>query len=125
MDMRAGNERFGEARLNQSGLSSRYGLCRAGQCVSDSWLRNHAKGGFNMLNRGHLSAFIMALSVSAVMAAPALCGECLEAKFPDMVKAGDADLQLNGLGIRKATLLAVKVYVAGLYVPQTSSDADK
>ncbi len=30
---------------------------------------------------------------------------------------------LNGLGIREATLLSIKVYVAGLYLPQKSGDA--
>ena len=30
---------------------------------------------------------------------------------------------LNGLGLRKATFLNVKVYVAGLYLPQKSADA--
>ena len=64
----------------------------------------------------------MVLSVFATIA-PTFGADCLQAKFPDSVKAGDADLQLNGLGIRKATIMAVKVYVAGLYVPQKSSDA--
>ena len=34
----------------------------------------------------------------------------------------NADLVLNGLGIRKATFLKVKVYVAGLYLTQKSAD---
>ena len=75
-----------------------------------------------MLKRAQLLAFIMVLSVFAT-GAPTFGADCLKAKFPDSVKAGDADLQLNGLGIRKATIMAVKVYVAGLYVPQKSSDA--
>jgi len=33
-----------------------------------------------------------------------------------------APLVLNGLGLRKATFLAVRVYVAGLYLPQKSRD---
>jgi Chalcone isomerase-like len=76
-----------------------------------------------MLKRGQLSAFIVALSVWAVMVPPVFGAECLQAKFPNSTKVGNVDLELNGLGIRKATFLAVKVYVAGLYVPQKSSDA--
>ena len=76
-----------------------------------------------MLKQAQFSTFIMALSASAATAIPSFGAECLDVKFVDSVKAGDAELQLNGLGIRKATLLAVKVYVAGLYLPQKSSDA--
>jgi hypothetical protein len=42
--------------------------------------------------------------------------------LPDTVQAGSATLVLNGLGLR--TKYMVKVYVAGLYLPQKSSDAD-
>ncbi len=41
--------------------------------------------------------------------------------MPDTVQVGSATLVLNGLGLR--TKFMVKVYVAGLYVPQKSSDA--
>ena len=68
-------------------------------------------------------AFIMALSVPIVPAATAFGAECNQVAFPDSVKAGDADLVLNGLGLRKATMLSVKVYVAGLYLPEKSTDA--
>src|SRR5215475_436626 len=75
-----------------------------------------------MLSRVQISAFFMAL-VSSVTIAPVYGAECLKTMFPGSVKSGDAVLQLNGLGIWKATLLAVKVYVAGLYVPQKLNDA--
>lgn len=42
--------------------------------------------------------------------------------LPDAVNAGSTRLVLNGLGLR--TKFVVKVYVAGLYLPQKSSDAD-
>jgi Chalcone isomerase-like len=42
--------------------------------------------------------------------------------LPDTVQAGGATLALNGIGLR--TKIVVKVYVAGLYVVQKSSDAD-
>ena len=76
-----------------------------------------------MRKRGQRWAFVMALSVSAVMVAPVFGAECLQAKFQDSAKVGNVDLELNGLGIRKATMLAVKVYVAGLYAPQKSGNA--
>jgi hypothetical protein len=53
----------------------------------------------------------------------AFSAECHQVAFPDSVTAGDAELMLNGLGLRKATMLSVKVYVAGLYLPEKSTDA--
>lgn len=44
-------------------------------------------------------------------------------EFQDSVSAGGAEPVLNGLGLRKATFLNVKVNVAGLCLPQKSSDA--
>lgn len=41
--------------------------------------------------------------------------------LPDTVQAGSTTLVLNGLGLR--TKYMVKVYVAGLYLPQKSTDA--
>jgi hypothetical protein len=61
--------------------------------------------------------------MATAVASPAVGATCREIQFADRVKAGGADLVLNGLGIRKATLLRIKVYVAGLYLPQKSSDA--
>jgi Chalcone isomerase-like len=70
-------------------------------------------------------AIAATLSVSAMAAFPALGAQCLDVQFPDSVKVGSTDLVLNGMGIRKATMLAVKVYVAGLYLPAKSSDGAK
>lgn len=42
--------------------------------------------------------------------------------LPDTVQVGGKTLMLNGLGLR--TKFMVKVYVAGLYLDQKSSDAD-
>jgi hypothetical protein len=41
--------------------------------------------------------------------------------MPDKVQVGDATLVLNGLGLR--TKFMIKIYVAGLYLEQKSSDA--
>jgi len=78
-----------------------------------------------MLKSAQSLAFVAALLGPAILGAPVFGAECLKVKVPDTVKAGGADLVLNGLGIRKATFLNVKVYVAGLYLPQKSGDAGK
>ncbi len=44
-------------------------------------------------------------------------------KMPDQATVNDRTLVLNGLGIRTATILKVKVYVIGLYLESKSSDA--
>jgi len=69
----------------------------------------------------------ISMIVSAMMASErfAYSAECQGARFPDSVAVGTTNLVLNGLGIRKATMLKVKVYVAGLYLPEKSGDADK
>ena len=71
------------------------------------------------------AVFAAVLSASAAVALPALGAQCLDVQFADSVKVGGSDLVLNGMGIRKATMLAVKVYVAGLYLPAKSSDGAK
>ena len=78
-----------------------------------------------MFERMRHVVFAAAFSASAVVALPALGAQCLDVQFPDSVKVGSTDLVLNGMGIRKATMLAVKVYVAGLYLPAKSSDGAK
>jgi hypothetical protein len=64
-----------------------------------------------------------ALWVPVALASPAYAATCRDVQFPDSVTAAGGDLVLNGLGIRKATLLSIRVYVAGLYLPQKSPDA--
>ena len=65
----------------------------------------------------------LALLATLLVAASAFGATCRDIQFPDSVKVGSADLVLNGLGIRKATLLRIKVYVGALYLPRKSSDA--
>ncbi|MFA6236732.1 MAG: chalcone isomerase family protein [Bacteriovorax sp.] len=43
--------------------------------------------------------------------------------LPDSAKVAGKDLVLNGIGIRKATFLKVKVYYGGLYLEQKTKDA--
>src|SRR5262245_47212310 len=69
------------------------------------------------------SAWLLAPVLSLAIGNTASAAECQGANFPDSVTADGTNLLLNGLGIRKATMLKVKVYVAGLYLPAKSSDA--
>jgi hypothetical protein len=76
-----------------------------------------------MLKRLSLLASAATLSAFVALGDPTLGAECLKTGFPDSVKVGNSNLVLNGLGICKATFLAVKVYVAGLYLPAKASDS--
>lgn len=49
--------------------------------------------------------------------------ECDGVSFPEHVQAGGETLTLNGLGLRKATIFGIKVYVGALYVPHPTGDA--
>jgi hypothetical protein len=53
---------------------------------------------------------------------PLQAGECRGIAFPDQVMAAGTTLRLNGLGVRKATLFKVNVYVAALYEERPSHD---
>jgi Chalcone isomerase-like len=48
--------------------------------------------------------------------------ECKGASFPEQMPSEGGTLKLNGLGLRQATFLKVDVYVAALYVAETSGD---
>ena len=61
------------------------------------------------------------LSLSLASAA-ASAGTIAGKHFPDAAKVGGKTLQLNGMGLRLATFLDIKVYAAGLYVAQRSHD---
>lgn len=65
-----------------------------------------------------LVGLTLVLTAGAVQAAT-----CRGIPFPDTAQVEGTTLALNGLGLRLATMLKVKVYVAALYVPKASSDA--
>jgi hypothetical protein len=60
-----------------------------------------------------------------VLATPVSSAVCNGVTVPDSVKIGDSDLVLNGMGIRKMTMLQVKVYVGSLYLPKKSKNASR
>jgi hypothetical protein len=63
------------------------------------------------------------LAVAALWAAGTTFGaDCLDARFTEQVQLQGTPLKLNGLGVRKATLFKINVYVAALYVPQLTQD---
>jgi Chalcone isomerase-like len=65
-----------------------------------------------------LAVVVLVLASMSDLHASSLAGVTL----PDTVQVGGTKLVLNGLGLRKKFM--VKVYVAGLYLEQKSSDAD-
>jgi len=65
----------------------------------------------------NLLVFICFILTTSVYAA-ALDG----INFDDKIKLENKDLVLNGIGIRKATFLKVKVYYGGLYMETKSND---
>ena len=65
------------------------------------------------------------LTVAAFCLAPILnlyAADLAGVTMPNSVQAGSTNLILNGMGLR--TKIVVKVYVAGLYLPRKSSDAE-
>ena len=65
---------------------------------------------------------VPALLLSLALAAPALAKEKAGVNLPDTISAEGKSLKLNGIGLRKKAIF--KVYVAGLYVENTSKDAN-
>jgi hypothetical protein len=72
------------------------------------------------LKRCVLSVSVVLITLGAVSTAhaAALAG----VSFPDQATVGGRAVVLNGLGLRTATMLKVKVYVIGLYLQDKSND---
>ena len=64
----------------------------------------------------------LATVVLLLGAASAAGKECAGIAFPDQVQVQGESLMLNGLGVGRATILRVRVYVAALYLPEPSND---
>jgi hypothetical protein len=63
------------------------------------------------------------LAFVLLVAPPATAGSAAGVNMPDKLEMYGKELHLNGMGVRKATVLRVKVYVAGLYVENPSRNA--
>ena len=66
---------------------------------------------------------LAAACLTACLAAPAWAGELAGVTLPERATVEGSTLVLNGMGVREATWLKIKVYVAGLYLEGKSSDA--
>ncbi len=65
------------------------------------------------------AVFLLGLCLALPARAATLAGVTL----PDSYPIAGQTLILNGMGLRTVTFLGVKAYVAGLYLPQRSTDA--
>src|SRR3954471_3133323 len=63
------------------------------------------------------------LIFSVLFARTAVAGERGGVTMADAITVEDRPLVLNGMGVRKATIFRVKVYVAGLYLERRSRSA--
>jgi Chalcone isomerase-like len=66
---------------------------------------------------------LVGLLAGAPFAEAAAPTDCDGVSFPEHIQAGGRTLTLNGLGLRKATVFGIKVYVGALYVTQPTADA--
>lgn len=71
-----------------------------------------------------LVRFISVLLMLVLIGSSADAGEKGGVTMPDTAEVGGKTLQLNGMGIREATVLNIDVYVAGLYLETKSQDAN-
>lgn len=70
-----------------------------------------------------MNKLLMIAVLGALCCGPAYGRECKGINFPERTQAERVALTLNGLGVRKSTVMKVGVYVAALYVAQPSNDA--
>ena len=67
--------------------------------------------------------FTLVLSLVFILAPmSASAAECEGVSYDDQIEVNGTQLELNGLGIREATVFQVDVYVAALYLENTSND---
>lgn len=66
---------------------------------------------------------ISAAALSLLLAVPAGAGTLAGVTLPDKAEVKGESLVLNGMGLRKK--FVIKVYVAGLYLPQKEKNAQK
>jgi hypothetical protein len=64
-----------------------------------------------------LATLMVAMSIAAARGK-----ECAGIQFPDQVELQGTPVKLNGLGVRKATVFRVNIYVVALYLVEPSSD---
>lgn len=70
-----------------------------------------------------LPALAAAALLCAGSAVAAVANQCDGVSFPEHVQVSGETLTLNGLGLRRATIFGIKVYVGALYVAHPTADA--
>lgn len=70
-----------------------------------------------------LSTLFASLLMSGILLAPASAVTIEGVDLPDTLTANSAELKLNGAGVRSKWFM--DLYVGGLYVPETSQDAQR
>ena len=68
----------------------------------------------------HICVLSLLLALSTFWGSPAQALEKGGVSFPDQAQVAGKTLKLNGLGVRKATIFKVSVYVAALYLEAKS-----
>lgn len=76
----------------------------------------------NKLTRG-IAVMLLSAVVPVTALSPVGAATLEDVNLPDQATVDGKTLVLNGLGLRTATMLKVKVYVIGLYLETKSSDA--
>jgi hypothetical protein len=66
---------------------------------------------------------ILPVLLSLWLVSPASAATIAGVSFPDRYPVDGQTLVLNGVGLRTLTIFHVKIYVAGLYLPEPSTDA--
>jgi hypothetical protein len=81
-----------------------------------------------MRTRAPITSCLAVAAAAALLYASAagatVAHECDGISFPTQIQAGGETLTLNGLGLRKATIFNIKVYVGALYLRHPTADAD-
>jgi hypothetical protein len=70
--------------------------------------------------RGRIGLAVLGFA-ACLLALPAWAAEVGGVRFEDRARVGEADLALNGAGVR--AVFVIKVYALGLYLPKPSRDA--
>lgn len=70
-----------------------------------------------------LGSAVLLICLYLAAAGTAQARECDGVSFPEHIQAHGETLTLNGLGLRKATVFGIKVYVGALYLAHPTSDA--
>lgn len=70
------------------------------------------------------AALALATCLTASLVTPASARDLAGVTLPEQTTVEASTLVLNGMGLREATWMKIKVYVAGLYVETKSSDTE-